>query len=109
MPWGKRQPHPCGLKGRETLHALPRLARTEALSDVGGHLRKSSNDWLRNRGPQTPGQQSRGLSGRTALSISPPRASAYGLGPGLRSPGPLGRMRRVLACERCTRRGAALL
>src|SRR6202163_163668 len=44
------------------LHALFLLARTETLSDVVGHLKKSSNDWLRNRGPQTPGQRSRGLS-----------------------------------------------
>src|SRR5947209_5185900 len=34
------------------LHALFLLARTEALSDVVGHLKKSSNDWLRSRGPQ---------------------------------------------------------
>ncbi|HEX4494885.1 MAG TPA: transposase [Thermoanaerobaculia bacterium] len=36
------------LKG---LGCLP-IARTEALSDVVGHLKKSSNDWLRARGPQ---------------------------------------------------------
>ena len=29
------------------LHGLFLLARTEALSDVVGHLKKSSNDWLR--------------------------------------------------------------
>ncbi len=34
------------------VHALFLLARTETLSDVVGHLKKSSNDWLRNRGPQ---------------------------------------------------------
>jgi putative transposase len=34
------------------VHALFLLARTEALSDVVGHLKKSSNDWLRSRGPQ---------------------------------------------------------
>ena len=34
------------------LHALFVLARTEALSDVVGHVKKSSNDWLRSRGPQ---------------------------------------------------------
>jgi putative transposase len=34
------------------LHALFILARTEALSDVVGHFKKSSNDWLRSRGPQ---------------------------------------------------------
>ena len=34
------------------LHGLFLLARTEALSDVVGHLKKSSNDWLRSRGPQ---------------------------------------------------------
>jgi REP element-mobilizing transposase RayT len=34
------------------LHALFLLARTAALSDVVGHLKKSSNDWLRSRGPQ---------------------------------------------------------
>ncbi|HEX7181316.1 MAG TPA: IS200/IS605 family transposase [Thermoanaerobaculia bacterium] len=37
------------------LHALFLLARTEALSDVVGHLKKSSNDWLRSRGPQFAG------------------------------------------------------
>ena len=36
----------------EHLHALFLLVRTEALSDVVGHLTKSSNDWLRSRGPQ---------------------------------------------------------
>ena len=34
------------------LHGLFLLARTEALSGVVGHLKKSSNDWLRTRGPQ---------------------------------------------------------
>ena len=34
------------------LHALFLLARTAALSDVVGHFKKSSNDWLRGRGPQ---------------------------------------------------------
>jgi REP element-mobilizing transposase RayT len=34
------------------LHALFLLARTETLSNVVGHLKKSSNDWLRNRDPQ---------------------------------------------------------
>jgi putative transposase len=34
------------------LHALFLLARTEALSDVVGQVKKSSNDWLRDRGPQ---------------------------------------------------------
>ena len=34
------------------LHGLFLLARTAALSDVVGHLKKSSNDWLRGRGPQ---------------------------------------------------------
>ena len=33
------------------LHALFLLARTETLSDVVGHLKKSSNDWLRSRSP----------------------------------------------------------
>ena len=36
----------------DPLHGLFLLARTEALSDVVGHLKKSSNDWLRSRGPQ---------------------------------------------------------
>ena len=36
-------------------HALFILARTEALSDVVGHLKKSSNDWLRSHGPQFAG------------------------------------------------------
>jgi len=34
------------------LHSLFLLARTAALSDVVGHLKKSSNDWLRSRGSQ---------------------------------------------------------
>ncbi len=37
------------------LHALFLLARTKALSDVVGHLKKSSNDWLRSQGPQFAG------------------------------------------------------
>jgi putative transposase len=37
------------------LHALFLLARTKALSDVVGHVKKSSNDWLRSRDPQFAG------------------------------------------------------
>jgi len=37
--------------------------------------------------------RSRGLSGRSPVVISPPRASAFGLSPGLESPDPLGRTR----------------
>jgi putative transposase len=33
-------------------HVLFLLSRTEALSNVVGHLKKSSNDWLREQGPQ---------------------------------------------------------
>jgi putative transposase len=33
-------------------HVLFLLSRTQSLSDVVGHLKKSSNDWLRNQGPQ---------------------------------------------------------
>ena len=33
------------------VHALFLLARTETLSEVVGHLKKSSNDWLRSRSP----------------------------------------------------------
>jgi putative transposase len=33
-------------------HVFFLLSRTEALSDVVGHLKKSSNDWLREQGPQ---------------------------------------------------------
>src|SRR3954454_8494789 len=36
-----------------TLHALFLLARTEALSNAVGHLKKNSNDWLQPH-PQTP-------------------------------------------------------
>jgi|GEM_PF-5627648 len=86
MPWEKGHPIPGDLKGRETFARLVLLARTEVLSDFVGHL-KSSQDGLPNRGPQTLDQRSR----RIALSISSPRASACGLGPGIRSPGPLGR------------------
>jgi hypothetical protein len=64
VPWEKRQPYPCGLKGRENLFLL---VRTEALSDVVGRLKKSSNDWLRNRGPQAPGQRSRDLPSNKGL------------------------------------------
>src|SRR5436305_10015039 len=39
-------------------------------------------------------QTSRGLSGRLALLRLPPRASAFGLSPGLGSPDPLGRFAR---------------
>jgi hypothetical protein len=81
---GKRTPYPCGLKGRENLFRCRRPPQ-EGL------------DQMVSQPPQTPGQQSRDLSGRTALSISPPRASACGLSPGLRSPGPLGRTGRPLA------------
>src|SRR5436853_2355450 len=77
------------------LHALFLLARTEALSDVVGHLKKSSNDWLRSRGPQFErffwqAGFSRPFRPHRVV-ISPPRASACGLSPGLGSPGPLGR------------------
>jgi len=34
------------------VHALFLLARTASLSDVVGHFKKSSNDWLRGQGPQ---------------------------------------------------------
>src|SRR5437899_11219923 len=33
-------------------HVLFLLARTESLSDVAGHVKKSSNDWLREQGPR---------------------------------------------------------
>ena len=33
-------------------HVLFLLSRTEALSNVVGHLKKSSNDWLREQDPQ---------------------------------------------------------
>ena len=48
---------------------------------------------LRPEGSREPTRQegSRGPSGRNGLSSLPPRASAFGLSPGLRSPGPLGR------------------
>src|SRR3978361_1416379 len=38
--------------GPDHLHALFLLARTETLSNVVGHLKKSSNHWLRTRAPQ---------------------------------------------------------
>jgi putative transposase len=37
------------------LHALFLLSRTKALSEVVGHVKKSSNDWLRSQGPQFAG------------------------------------------------------
>jgi REP element-mobilizing transposase RayT len=37
------------------LHALFLLTRTKTLSDVVGHLKKSSNDWIRCQGPQFAG------------------------------------------------------
>ena len=52
----KTASEPCPTRFANTepdhLHALFLLARTTALSDVVGHLKKSSNDWLRSRGPQ---------------------------------------------------------
>jgi REP element-mobilizing transposase RayT len=45
-------------------HALFLLSRTQALSDVVGHLKKSSNDWLRGRGPQLESFSGRRGSGR---------------------------------------------
>jgi hypothetical protein len=72
---GKRAPHPGGLKGREN------FVRFDVSRTVRGAEQRCR-----------PPQKSRGPPGRTALSISPPRASACGLRcPGLRSPGPLGR------------------
>ncbi len=50
------------------VHALFLLARTAALSDVVGHLKKSSNDWLRSRGPQF------GQAGFGAFSVSQSQA-----------------------------------
>src|ERR1700704_5368688 len=85
----------------ERSRELVLLARTETLSEGVGH--SSSNDWLRNRGPQKPGPRSRDLSGRTALSISPPRASACGLRPWApfsRPVGPDGPATRVMFCRR---------
>jgi REP element-mobilizing transposase RayT len=37
------------------LHVLFLLTRTKTLSDVVGHVKKSSNDWLRSQGPQFAG------------------------------------------------------
>jgi putative transposase len=37
------------------LHALFLLTRTKTLSDVVGHVKKSSNEWLRSQGPQFAG------------------------------------------------------
>lgn len=37
------------------LHALFLLSRTKTVSDVVGHVKKSSNDWLRSQGPQFAG------------------------------------------------------
>src|SRR3954468_24601750 len=67
MPWVEEATKPCGLKGRESFPS-------QALSSRG----------------------SRDLSGRNddADAIFP-RASAFGLSPGLKSPGPLGRTHRL--------------
>jgi hypothetical protein len=66
MPWEKKAPHPCGLKGRENLARLTTFV-----------------------GVKTPAAFQAAL----LCHSSPPRASAFGLGPGLGSPGPLGRPR----------------
>jgi hypothetical protein len=63
MPWVKQANSPGGLKGRGSL------------------------GWMESNGEQT----SRGLSGRLGLLRLPPKASAFGLSPGLCSPDPLGR------------------
>jgi hypothetical protein len=59
MPWGKSTPSLRPERPRE----LARLVFSR--TDRGAERRRwppqeDSNDWLRNRGPQTPGQQSRG-------------------------------------------------
>jgi len=56
MPWEKKAPHPCGLKGRESLARLTTLV-----------------------GVKTPAAFQAAL----LYNSSPPRASAFGLGPGL--------------------------
>ena len=60
--------------------------------------------------PEGPRETSRGLSGRHDFYPPLPRASACGLSPGLRSPGPLGRRSKTnLADEiRATESGIAL-
>ena len=78
------------------------LSRTEALSNVVGHLKKSSNDWLREQDPQLAQffwQAGFGAFSELSQPFRPhpssyrlPRASAFGLSPGLHSPGPLGRV-----------------
>ena len=45
------------------------------------------------------GRPSRGLSGRGGMGLTGPGESAYGLIPGLRSPGPLGRKDRRCAAR----------
>jgi hypothetical protein len=62
MPWVKVHPILAACKAARNFHALFRLAPTEALSHVVGHLKKISNDWFPNRGPQTPDQRSRGAA-----------------------------------------------
>ena len=48
-PWLNPFPKSTSISSSRRLFLL---ARTEALSDVVGHLKKSLNDWLRSRGPQ---------------------------------------------------------
>ena len=59
MPWEKRKTHPCGLKGRESLARLTTLV-----------------------GVKTPAAFQAAL----LCHSSPPRASAFGLSPGLDLP-----------------------
>ena len=74
MPWEKGRPILAGLKVRENLHALF-LARTEALSDVAGYLKKSSNDHGRKQfslGRQTQGYKLSGSASK-GTRLQPPR------------------------------------
>jgi hypothetical protein len=58
---------------------------------------KGRGSWLGER--TVSGHPSRGLSGRGGMGLLGPGESAYGLIPGLRSPGPLGRKGRKFASQ----------
>ena len=91
---------PSGSCATKFKRSLSTSVRPNGSGDLSPGLRPKA-DALGSKGPhrcglkgrENPTRQegSRGPSGRNGLSSLPPRASAFGLSPGLRSPGPLGR------------------
>jgi hypothetical protein len=85
-PWRKYRLQqvswPFKVKGDNAFRANPLEARHAYTTRAVGF-----EVWTSRRGPKT----SRDLPGRAAAAFAGPRASALGLGPGLWSPGPMGR------------------